>query len=129
MKLLIGLSGFIITMIGVILSIHLDFTVGLLVTFLGVFMFWAMLPNTYGNYQANIWNYFCNQGCLMDFIQTHSQAIRAIAPRRQALETPIKVEKEKYESYRYRHNNNGDYVRTPYQATRTTIKSVDNNNG
>ena len=85
--------------------------------------------NRYGNYQANIWNYFCNQGCLMDFIQTHSQAIRAIAPRRQALETPIKVEKEKYESYRYRHNNNGDYVRTPYQATRTTIKSVDNNNG
>ncbi len=49
MKLLIGLSGFIITMIGVILSIHLDFTVGLLVTFLGVFMFWAMLPSTYEN--------------------------------------------------------------------------------
>ena len=46
MKLLIGLSGFVITMIGVILSIHLDFTVGLLVTFLGVFMFWAMLPST-----------------------------------------------------------------------------------
>ena len=46
--------------------------------------------NRYGNYQANIWNYFCNQGCLMDFIQTHSQAIRAIAPRREALETPIK---------------------------------------
>ena len=49
MKLLIGLSGFIITMIGVILSIHLDFNVGLLVTFLGVFMFWAMLPSTYEN--------------------------------------------------------------------------------
>ena len=49
MKLLIGLSGFIITMIGVILSIHLDFTVGLLVTFLGVFMFWALLPSTYEN--------------------------------------------------------------------------------
>ena len=49
MKLLIGLSGFIITMIGVILSIYLDFTVGLLVTFLGVFMFWAMLPSTYEN--------------------------------------------------------------------------------
>ena len=46
MKLLLGLSGFVIIMIGVILSIHLDFTVGLLVTFLGVFMFWAMLPST-----------------------------------------------------------------------------------
>jgi hypothetical protein len=49
MKLLIGLSGFVITMIGVILSVHLDFTVGLLVTFLGVFMFWAMLPSTDSN--------------------------------------------------------------------------------
>jgi hypothetical protein len=45
MKLLIGLSGFVIMMIGIILSIHLDFTVGLLITFLGVFMFWAMLPS------------------------------------------------------------------------------------
>jgi len=45
MKLLIGLSGFIITMLGVILAFHLDFTVGLLITFLGVFMFWAMLPS------------------------------------------------------------------------------------
>ena len=44
MKLLMGLSGFVITMIGVILSIHLDFTVGLLVIFLGLFMFWTMLP-------------------------------------------------------------------------------------
>ena len=45
MKLLIGLSGFVITMIGVILSYRLDFTVGLLVTFFGVFMFWSMLPS------------------------------------------------------------------------------------
>ena len=44
MKLLIGLSGFVIIMIGVILSIHLDFTVGLLVIFLGLFIFWTMLP-------------------------------------------------------------------------------------
>ena len=44
MKLFIGLSGFVIMMIGVILSIHLDFTIGLLVAFLGLFMFWAMLP-------------------------------------------------------------------------------------
>ena len=46
MKLLIGLSGFVITMIGVILSYRLDFTVGLLITFFGVFMFWSMLPST-----------------------------------------------------------------------------------
>ena len=77
----------------------------------------------------NMFNYFCGNNCLFDYIRTHLQAMIAIAPRREALETPIKVEKEKYESHRYRHNNNGDYVRTPYQATRTTIKSVDNNNG
>ena len=46
MKLFIGLNGFVITMLGVILSYRLDFTVGLLITFLGVFMFWAMLPST-----------------------------------------------------------------------------------
>jgi hypothetical protein len=65
----------------------------------------------------------------MDYIRTHLQAIVAIAPRREALETPIKVEKEKYESHRTQWNNNGDYQRVPYMATRTTIKSVDNDNG
>ena len=49
MKLLIGLSGFVITMLGVILSYRFDFTVGLLLTFLGVFMVWAMLPSTDSN--------------------------------------------------------------------------------
>ena len=81
------------------------------------------------DYQRGIFEYFCNQRCLMDYIQTHLQAIVAIAPRREALETPIKLEKTKEESYRYRHNDNGDYQRVPYMATRTTIKSVDNDNG
>ena len=45
MKLLIGLTGFVVMMIGVILSYRFDFTVGLLLTFLGVFMFWSMLPS------------------------------------------------------------------------------------
>ena len=85
-------------------------------------------PNRYGNYQSGIWNHFCNQRCLMDYIQTHIQSIVAIAPRREALETPIKIEKEKHWSHRYQHNGT-DYQRVPYQATRTTIKSVDNNNG
>ena len=71
------------------------------------------------------WNYFCNQSCLMDYISTHLTSIVAIASRREALETPIKIEKEKYESYRYNWTENGS-ERVPYQATRTTIKSVDN---
>tara|TARA_Y100001938_G_scaffold137030_1_gene200697 strand:- start:687 stop:848 length:162 start_codon:yes stop_codon:yes gene_type:complete len=52
----------------------------------------------------------------------------AIAPRSKALETKIKVEKEKYESWRYRWSENGT-ERVPYMATRTIINSVDNDNG
>ena len=37
----------------------------------------------------SMFNYFCNQSCLMDFIRLHLQEIIAIAPRREALETPI----------------------------------------
>ena len=44
----------------------------------------------YNGYQNGIWDYFCNQRCLMDFIKTHLQSIIAIAPRREALETKIK---------------------------------------
>ena len=83
----------------------------------------------YNGYQNGIWDYFCNNRCLFDFIREHITSIVAIAPRREALETPIKIEKEKYESHRYRHDDNGNYQRVPYQATRTTIKSVDSNNG
>ena len=70
---------------------------------------------TYERY--SMFNYFCNQNCLMDFIRTHLTSIVAIAPRREALETPIKVEKEKDTNWR------GD----PY--TRTRITRVDNSNG
>jgi len=70
----------------------------------------------------SIYSYFCNQNCLHDFLRLHKDSIVAIAPRREALETPIKVEKEKYESYRYEWYGN-DSKRVPYQATRTTIKN------
>ncbi len=80
----------------------------------------------FGNGGGNIWDYFCNHSCLMDYMAHHTQAIINIAPRNKPLETPIKVEKEKYESHRYRYNGN-EHIREPYQATRTTIKSVDNN--
>ena len=76
----------------------------------------------FNKYHNGIWDYFCNQRCLMDFIRTHLISIVAIAPRREALETPIKVEKEKYESYRYEWYGN-DSKRVPYQATRTIIKN------
>jgi len=81
--------------------------------------------------RQSIFSHFCNQRCLMDYLKLHKDSIVTIAPRSKALETPIKVEKEKYESYKYELTGNGDngYERVPYQATRTTIKSVDNDNG
>ena len=82
----------------------------------------------YNNYQNGIWDYFCNQSCLMDFIREHITSVIAIAPRRQALETPIKVIKEKYNTQRYQYTDNG-YQPYDVIATRTTIKSVDNDNG
>jgi len=78
-----------------------------------------------GENNVSMWDYFCNQSCLMDFIRLHLTSIIAIAPRREALETPIKVEKTKHEDYRMRYNGNG-YDKVPYISTRTTIKSVDN---
>ena len=82
---------------------------------------------SYRGYERyNMFNYFCNNNCLFDYIRTHLQAIVAIAPRRQALETPIKVEKTREQFDRYNHRTD----RTePYMRTVTTIKSVDNNNG
>ena len=50
------------------------------------------------------WSYFCDDTCMRDYLEKHVLAIIAIAPRTKALETPIKVEKEKYESHRYQHN-------------------------
>ena len=46
--------------------------------------------NRYGDYQNGIWNHFCNQQCLFDYLLKHAQAIVSIAPRREALETKIK---------------------------------------
>jgi hypothetical protein len=83
--------------------------------------------NRYPEY--SMWQYFCNNNCLFDYIRTHLQELVNIAPRREALETPIKVVKEKYESSRYDWGANGTTKRVPYMATRTTIKSVDNDNG
>jgi hypothetical protein len=76
-------------------------------------------------YNNNIHSYFCNTRCLYDYLNNHAQAIANIAPCTEALETPIKVEKTKYESHRYRWTDNGT-ERVPYQATKTTISRVDN---
>ena len=65
----------------------------------------------------NMYSYFCSQGCYNDFANTYVQQVIAIAPRTEALETPIDVVKEQ----------RNDYYDRPY--THTKIIAVDNNGG
>ena len=67
---------------------------------------------------ASMWNYFCSNSCYNDFAHKHIQEIVAIAPRTEALETPIEVTKEQVQ-YGWR---DGTY-------TNTRITTVDNNGG
>tara|TARA_R100000655_G_scaffold2669_1_gene10458 strand:- start:271 stop:606 length:336 start_codon:yes stop_codon:yes gene_type:complete len=67
----------------------------------------------FGNGGGNVWDYFCNHRCLMDFVAKHTQALANIEPRTSPLETPIEVTKEVRQGY------NGNY-------TQTEINIVDN---
>ena len=44
--------------------------------------------------QRNIWSFFCSMSCYNDFARTYMAELLAIAPRTEALETPINVTKE-----------------------------------
>ena len=51
--------------------------------------------NTSSWYSANnFYNYFCSQGCYNDFANTYVQQIVAIAPRTEALETPVNITRD-----------------------------------
>ena len=57
------------------------------------------------NWNEGKWyNYFCSQRCYDDFTHQHIQQVLAIAPRTEALETPIKdptKERNQYSYYSY----------------------------
>ena len=67
--------------------------------------------------QQNAWNensfyrYFCSNGCYNDFANKHVQQIVAIAPRLEALETPIEDPVK---------------VTSEYGWVHTEIKAIDN---
>jgi len=65
----------------------------------------------------NMYSNFCSQGCYNDFANKYVREVIAIAPRTEALETPIDVIKE----------TATDYYNQPY--VRTKIITVDNNGG
>ena len=65
----------------------------------------------------SMYSYFCSQGCYNDFANTYVQQVIAIAPRTEALETPIDVVKEHARDWR-----GNDYMETK-------IITVDTNGG
>ena len=73
---------------------------------------------------ANIWDYFCNQNCLMQFLNKFCTEIANTYSVKQPSETPIKVKTVKEPSYRMRYNGT-DYEKIPYTSTRTTIESAE----
>ena len=66
---------------------------------------------------TSMYSYFCSQGCYNDFANKHVREVIAIAPRTEALETPIEVVKEQARDWSGR-----DYMHTK-------ILTVDNNGG
>ena len=65
--------------------------------------------------RTSMYSYFCSQGCYNAFANTYMQEITAIAPRTEALETPIEVTR----------TPSTDWANRP--CIDTTIRTVDNN--
>ena len=63
----------------------------------------------------NVWSVFCSQGCYTEFFYKYWREVIAIAPRLEALETPIDVVVETRQDWR------GNDYKTK------VIKEVDNN--
>ena len=64
----------------------------------------------------SVWSVFCSQTCYTEFFYKYWQQVIAIAPRLEALETPI------HDPVKTTHTNNYGY-----SWTNTEIKEVDNN--
>ena len=64
--------------------------------------------------RVSIWKYFCDQTCMHDFVEKNIQGMIALAPRLEALETPIEVEVE----------TRTDYFGKPYKQK--VIQAIDN---
>ena len=68
-------------------------------------------------HRNTMYSYFCSQGCYNDFANTYVQQVIAIAPRTEALETPINVTKEQSTGW------------SGHIYMQTKITTVDNNGG
>ena len=68
----------------------------------------------------SVWSVFCSQGCYTDFFYKYFREVIAIAPRPEALETPIEVEVIKHPQ------ETTEYGWTRKAWTEKKIKAVDN---
>ena len=55
----------------------------------------------------NVWSHFCSQGCWNDFMHTHWNEFINLHPRTECLETPIDVQVENRDTFRYKWNSGG----------------------
>ena len=75
--------------------------------------------NVSNAYPQGVYKYFCDQTCLMNFIDKHYQEFIRLHPRTECLETPIEDPKKTTHTYNYGY---GDH-----NYTTTEIKPIDNN--
>ena len=75
--------------------------------------------------ENNVWSHFCSQGCWNDFMHTHWNEFINLHPRTECLETPIDVQVENRDTYRYRYNG-GEYERVPHVEKVKTIVPINN---
>ena len=66
---------------------------------------------------THAWHWFCSQGCERDFWDKYANQIRAIAPRNEPLETPIKDPKKTTHTHEFSWGN--------HSYTTTEITKVD----
>ena len=71
------------------------------------------------------YSYFCSQRCYDDFTNKHIQEVLAIAPRTEALETPILNPEKKTHTYHYGFNNEHSYNRTETKIEVDETRSTD----
>ena len=55
--------------------------------------------------RTTMYSYFCSNQCYDNFANTYIEQVIAIAPRTEALETPINVTKENYSDHWGNHTN------------------------
>tara|TARA_R100001224_G_scaffold38389_1_gene21852 strand:+ start:116 stop:481 length:366 start_codon:yes stop_codon:yes gene_type:complete len=79
--------------------------------------------NYANDYTPDIYDYFCNQSCLHQFLRKFPREVANINPTPEPKETPIKVIKEKYDTKRYQYTDNG-YQPYDVVATRTIIRGT-----